>query len=107
MASKGKPVNGRRVSHRPKNELQKAQELASLKKENRHLKRQVNRLRRELEKLDSLTIYADELGEDAFVPLPEEPEASRCPLCKSKDLIEVPLPSGKVLKGCRPCGWRN
>ena len=72
-----------------------------LKKENEALKRQVARLRKQVERLD-------ETPDDEEPVLVEEAPKPKCPKCKSVDLGEIETPAGKTVTSCKSCKkWRS
>lgn len=92
----------RRAQHRPPPETP-AKTLADLRSENRSLRRQLARLRRENDRLASEA--EDEEGEEQ--PAPEEMK-EQCPKCGSFDLGAISTPNGKTVVSCRSCKkWRS
>ncbi|NDD84286.1 hypothetical protein EBZ38_08455 [bacterium] len=100
----------RRTQHKPQRDTAKAKELADLKQENKHLKRQIGRLRRQIEKLQGIEHQNMQEAEEEHAESPtlaqhDEPNSKMCPVCKH-DLIEFKTPT-KVLIGCGNCKWRD
>ena len=100
----------RRTQHKPQRDAAKAKELADLKQENKHLKRQIGRLRRQIEKLQGVEHDGPPEQEEFFAetktPAKEENFDSKyCPNCKHS-LIEIRTPT-RVLVGCASCKWRD
>jgi len=65
--------------------------------ENKQLKREVARLRKQLEQADTPI----EIVEEA------KPTTLKCPSCKSPQISSITTPSGKVRHVCRSCNWRG
>lgn len=97
-------AKNRTVQHRP-TEKSKIKEIAELKKENHGLRRRVAKLQKYLQKALETS--------NAVIPDPETPtetlgpDQSKCPQCGGHNLVQIPLPGGSVLRGCKTCGWKK
>jgi hypothetical protein len=92
-------MSKRRVTpHKPAREGN-TRELADLRRENDRLKRQVARLRKQID---------HEVKEEDREPESKPEPRPCCPKCESTDLGEVTTPSGKKVLSCRGCKkWRS
>lgn len=74
---------------------------ADLRQENRSLRRQLAKLRRENLRLQGIV--------EETSPDPEESaETPTCPKCGSTELGQIKTPNGKVVTSCRACKkWRS
>lgn len=93
----------RTQQHKPQRDAAKARELAALKQENKHLKRQLARLRRLVEKLQGVEHMGPPEEENEAEPIVDSSSDATCPNCKNQ-LIEVITPT-KVIVGCPNCKW--
>lgn len=98
-------AKNRIVQHRT-TEKSKTKEIAELKKENHNLRRRVAKLQKYLQKALETS--------NATVPDPETPiaetlgpDTSKCPQCGGHKLVQIPLPSGNTLRGCKTCDWKK
>ncbi len=91
----------RSVQHKPsRDERKKTKDLQDLKAENRMLRKQLARMRKEAQKPEIVKY------EDTAVLQPEF-EAEKCPHCNSVDLRSMTTPDGTVLVICRTCDKRT
>ena len=94
------------TQHRPSRDDRKSKELAELRSENSHLKKQVARLRRQIEKM--VEIHGLNVPEDDEQPMEKPPEGPVCEKCGGTDLTQV-SGNGKVFLICKnkSCLWRK
>lgn len=96
----------RTQQHKPQRDAAKARELAALKQENKHLKRQIARLRKHIEKLQGMEV-SEEYQEvvDEITQQEEAADSEKCPNCKNQ-LVTIKTPTTKIV-GCTNCKWRQ
>lgn len=93
--------------HRPPRENAHAKELAEIKQENQQLKREVSRLRKELDK-KPVTEPEEPESMGAAQEEQHKPPATICAGCGSKAPPNViTTPSGKVVSICVQCKKRK
>lgn len=94
----------RAAQHRPqRDEQQRNQDEANLKRLNRILKRQVQRLQKENDKLRGVIVEEPQEPPETLAVTAPEPG---CPTCGSKALKSVSLPTG-ILRVCTTCGYKG
>jgi len=87
----------RRVQHRQQRDIN-TKVQREYEQENRQLKREVARLRKQLDQAEA------PIEEE----VKEEPKSSlKCQGCKSTSIASISTPSGKTRYICRDCGWRG
>ena len=106
--------NANRITQHRSQKESKAKELTLLKQENKSLRKQNARLKRQLQKaLDGYTEASEaavEVAQEARVAAmePEMPKARSCPSCASVDVTHLTLPPGTwQLCVCKSCSARN
>jgi len=87
----------RRVQHRQTRDTN-TKVQREYEQENRQLKREVARLRKQLDQAEA-PIEENEK---------EEPKSTlKCPTCNGTNIASISTPSGKTRFICRDCGWRG
>ena len=76
-------------------------ELHKLISENSKLKKSVARLRKRLERYESVATEEDEEQPQVGVIIKE-----KCPECSGKDVVEFDI-AGRMYKLCKICKWRK
>ena len=99
----------RTTQHKPQRDAARARELAELKQENKHLKRQIARLRKYIEKLQGVGVVEEyeepEITQEVEQSEEESSDSQKCPNCKNH-LIIIKTPTTKIV-GCTNCKWRQ
>jgi hypothetical protein len=93
----------RNSSHRDKADRQRAREMANTKNENQHLKRQISRLQREV---DRLQFVGSTEGYDLEIK-PANKKQKSCQDCGTDKLKEMTTPGGKKIITCVSCMARQ
>lgn len=95
------------TQHKPTRESE-AKEKAELKRENRALRKQLTRLRRQIQRLVETQHLAEAevVPESAAVQEGASKHGGGCPECGSYNLAAVRIPSGATLKACKDCKHR-
>ena len=93
----------RMTQHRAVRET-KAKEIATLKQENKALRKQLTRMRRQLQKIMETHQVAVEAAQEEASPPPVK--TGGCEKCNSYNVAQVALPTG-VLVACKDCGHRR
>jgi hypothetical protein len=86
----------------PREDRQRGQEMAELKRQNRILRRQVARLTKDNEKLLAMPEPEPDTVPDSEAP----PIFDHCDICQSMKVKDVRLPTG-TLRTCLDCGARK
>lgn len=85
----------------------KAKEIAALKQENKALRKQLTRMRRQLQKImETHQIAVDSSQEEPVEALVKEGAASGCEKCSSQNVAQIQLPTGTLI-ACKDCGHRR
>lgn len=98
----------RLAQHRPNRETD-AKEKSRLKQENKSLKKQITRLRRQVDKVEDSRLTAQvilEEEQESMALLEGAVPGGGCGECGSHNLVEFPLPSGTLLV-CKDCKARK
>ena len=95
------------TQHKPTRESE-AKERADLKRENRALRKQLTRLRRQIQRIVETHQIAEQeaVPESAAVQEGAPKNGTACPSCGSYNLAAVKIPSGATLKACKDCKHR-
>ena len=91
-------MSKRRVKQHRQQRETNTRDKRDLVQENRQLKREVARLRKQLDQ-------AEEPQTEEKVE--EEKATVKCPQCKGTSLASITTPSGKTIHLCRGCAWRG
>lgn len=101
--------NGNRVTqHKAKRETE-AKERASLKRENKALKKQISKLRRRLQHLEETQIENEEIAQDDVESMGETLKVvigDLCPNCGGANMTTIIIPNG-TLHVCKDCKHRS
>lgn len=99
------PKQMRQQQHRPEAEEKKRNKLlAEVKSENQHLRKQIARLQKRIEKLMQSPVI-EEIDPEPAIKLPP---LVGCVSCKAiGSITEFKIPSGTILQTCTSCGHRT
>lgn len=100
--------NGSRVSQHKNERESEAKEKAELKRENRALRKQLTRLRRQVQKLieSNQMSVSDVVPADETETVKETRTTAGCQKCGSGNVAMVAIPSGTLVV-CRDCQFRK
>ena len=101
-------MGNRTTQHRPSRETE-AREKADLKRENRALRKQLTRLRRQIQKLVETHGSVEQMAAEAVETIAVKEGGSPnggCDKCGSMNIAKVVIPSG-LLIACKDCGHRK
>ena len=98
------PLMKRQTQAKPRREEAHGRELADLKRENNQLKRLVSRLRKEIERLELMSLIETEPSKSPKVEYKKSKRLA-CPSCDDSHLTTTTTPSGKKIYVCKSCQW--
>lgn len=93
----------RETQHKPDRDAAKNKEIQDLKSENRTLKKQVNRLRKQILQLMHNYTQSEVVAQEEMAHTKKkEVKGDRCDSCGSKEIKTVSLPHGTIIR-CQAC----
>ena len=92
----------RNSQHKPTRQERQSKDIQELRAENRKLRKQVTRLRKELQKVEEIEYPTD----TPEIKVPDH--RPKCVGCGSINLTKpLTIPSGKIIISCQSCGERT